>query len=99
QFTVHSDVQTFLQAGKNALWAGIAQAKAGNHVGHISQAMQKEVEKPGFSVVRNLVGHGVGEELHMEPEIPGFLSGKIEKTPILKNGQTIAIEIIYNEGK
>src|SRR6185503_7145808 len=72
QFTVHSDIQKFLQAGKNAMWAGIRQAKAGNYVGHISRAMQREVEGPGFSVVRNLVGHGVGEELHMEPEIPGF---------------------------
>jgi methionyl aminopeptidase len=61
--------------------------------------MQTIVElQNGYSVVRSLVGHGVGRELHEEPEIPGYLVGKIEKTPLLRENMVIAIEIIYNMG-
>ena len=93
------EVDRFLAAGKKACFDGIRQAKAGNRVGHISQAMQKAVEGGGFSVVRNLVGHGVGKSLHEAPEIPGYLGQRIGETPLLSEGQTIAIEIIYNMGK
>ncbi len=89
----------FLQAGEKACFAGIKQACSGNRVGHISQAIQKIVEGGGYSVVRSLVGHGVGRELHEEPEIPGYLSGSIDKTPKLTPGMTIAVEVIYNEKK
>lgn len=91
-------VEKFLNTGKKALAAGIAQAKEGNRVGHISRAIQQIVEKEGYSVVRTLIGHGVGRELHEEPEIPGYLHGALEKTPILKEGMTIAIEVIYTMG-
>lgn len=94
----NDDIDKFLAAGKKALFEAIRQAKSGNRVGHISAQMQK-VEPQGYSIVRNLVGHGVGRQLHEEPEIPGYLARPIEKTPILKSGQTIAIEIIYNMGK
>jgi methionyl aminopeptidase len=56
------------------------------------------VEGAGYSIVRGLVGHGVGRSLHEEPEVPGFLAGSIAKTPVLKEGMVIAIEIIYNMG-
>ena len=49
--------------------------------------------------MRSLIGHGVGKELHEEPEVPGYIWGKIEKSPILKEGMVIAIEVIYNMGK
>jgi methionyl aminopeptidase len=91
-------IKKFLKVGKDSMLAGIAQAKGGNRVGHISQAIQEMVEGSGFSVVRNLVGHGVGEELHMDPEIPGYLEKKITSTPLLKPGMTIAVEVIYNMG-
>jgi methionyl aminopeptidase len=92
-------VDKFLTVGKKALEAGIRQARVGNHVGDISKAIQDIVEvQNGYSVVRNLVGHGVGEELHEDPEIPGYLLGRIEKTPLLKEGMVIAIEVIYNMG-
>lgn len=94
--TQHEAVEKFLKTGKQALFAGIRQVKAGNRVGHISSAIQKIVEGGGYSVVRNLVGHGVGKELHEEPEIPGYLERTIEKTPLLKEGMTIAVEVIYN---
>ena len=101
KFKVQSDdeVDRFLEAGKKALEAGINQAQLGNHVGDISKAMQTIVElQNGYSVVRSLVGHGVGRELHEEPEIPGYLVGRIEKTPLLRENMVIAIEIIYNMG-
>ncbi len=92
------EIKKFLKAGKDAMFAGIAQVKAGNRVGQISQAMQGKIEGPGYAVVKSLVGHGVGKELHEEPEIPGYLAMKMEKTPVLRAGMTIAIEIIYNMG-
>lgn len=95
---VDSKVSKFLKTGKEAMFAGIRKAKPGNRVGDISLAMQKTMEGGGYSVVRNLVGHGVGRQLHEFPEIPGYLSKKIEKTPLLKPGMTIAIEAIYNMG-
>jgi len=93
-------IYNFLDAGKRAMYAGIKQAKPENRVGDISKAMQDIIEvEGGYSVTRSLVGHGVGRELHEEPQIPGYLTGKIEKTPKLEVGMTIAIEIIYNMGK
>lgn len=89
----------FLDTGKKALELAIEQVKPGNYIGHISKTIQMIVEGGGYSVVRELIGHGVGHELHEEPEVPGYLRGKIEKTPLLKEGMVIAVEIIYNMGK
>jgi len=88
----------FVDTGKKALELAIEQVKPGNHIGQISKTIQMIVEGGGYSVVRELIGHGVGHELHEEPEVPGYLRGKIEKTPLLKEGMTIAIEVIYNMG-
>lgn len=88
----------FLEVGKRAMFAGIAMAKPGNKVGDISKAIQDIVEGNGYTVVRSLVGHGVGKELHEHPEIPGYLESTIDKTPKLVPGMTIAIEVIYNMG-
>lgn len=93
------EVTKFLTIGKTALDESIAQAIVGNHVGHISKTIQDIVEKQnGYSIVRSLIGHGVGRDLHEEPEVPGYLHGKIEKTPKLRVGMTIAVEVIYNMG-
>ena len=97
--TQNDSVDLFLETGKKALEEAIEQAKLGNRVGHISQTIQKIVEGAGYSVVRNLVGHGVGKQLHEEPEIPGFLAMPLAKTPLLTEGMTIAVEVIYNMGK
>lgn len=92
-------VKKFLDVGKFALEEAIKEALIGNHVGHISRKIQQIVEKEGgYSVVRSLIGHGVGKELHEEPEVPGYLYGKLERTPILREGMTIAVEVIYNMG-
>ena len=89
----------FLKTGEKALKKAISMAKAGNRVGHISQAMEKEIKKAGFSPIEALTGHGVGEKLHEEPQIPCFLAEKLEKTPLLENGMTLAVEVIYTQGK
>lgn len=95
----NTEKEKFLSVGKNALEEAIKQVKPGNHVGHISKTIQMIVEGAGYSVVRNLIGHGVGRELHEEPEIPGYIVRSVEKTPILKENMTIAVEVIYNMGK
>lgn len=96
---VDAEVQKFLEIGKKAMTAGIKQAKAGNHVGDISKVIQDMVEGNGYCVVESLVGHGVGRELHEDPEIPGFLIDDIKDTPQLREGMTIAVEVIYNMGR
>lgn len=99
QLTVNKKKEKFLETGKRALEAAIRQALVGNRIGHISKTIQDIVEKEaGYSIVRSLVGHGVGRQLHEEPEVPGFLQGPIEKTSLLTSGMTIAIEVIYNMG-
>ena len=90
--------ERFLNAGKEALKIAIEQAKAGNHVGHISQAIQTVIEGAGYGIVKTLVGHGVGRSLHEEPQIPGFVKGDISRTPLLVAGMTLAIEVIYARG-
>lgn len=96
----HKDeVDKFLAIGKKALDVAVKQAVIGNRVGHISQTIQRIVEKEaGYSIVRSLIGHGVGRELHEAPEVPGYLVGNINRTPELKEGMTIAVEVIYNMG-
>lgn len=97
--TEGDNVDKFLSVGKKALNEAINAAVAGNRVGHISKTIQDIIEKEnGYSVVRSLIGHGVGRELHEEPEVPGFLHQEIKHTPLLKPGMTIAIETIYNMG-
>lgn len=93
------EIDRFLKIGEKAMWEGIKAAKEGNRVGDISKVIQEIVEGQRYSVVRSLIGHGVGKDLHEDPEVPGFLDGPILKTPLLKEGMTIAIEVIYNMGK
>ncbi len=88
----------FLEVGQEALNKAILAARLGNHIGDISHAMQQVVEGAGYSCVKQLVGHGVGHHLHEDPEVPCFLRGAIEKTPLIKPGMVLAIEVIYNQG-
>ncbi len=92
-------IDRFLETGKSALDEAIGQAVAGKRVGNISQTIQNIIEGQGYSVVKSLIGHGVGRALHEEPEVPGYLAGNIKDTPLLEKGMTIAIEVIYNMGK
>jgi methionyl aminopeptidase len=88
--------QRLLETGRKALTAGIAQARVGNRVGDISAAVQRQVEASGFSVVRSLVGHGVGRSYHEDPHIPNF--GEPGRGPLLSEGMTIAIEPMITAG-
>jgi methionyl aminopeptidase len=88
--------QKLLDVTRESLHKGIAQAKPGNHLSDISAAVQEHVEKNGFSVVRNFVGHGIGRQLHEEPEIPNF--GAPHQGPVLKEGMVLAIEPMVNMG-
>lgn len=92
-----SKKKKFLETGKKALNLALKEAKAGKHVGDISWALQSTVEKEGYNIVKELVGHGVGRDLHEDPAIPGF--GKKGQGPLLKEGMVIAVEVIYNMGK
>lgn len=98
--SVSPAVHKFLDTGKRALDEAIKVAIPGNHIWHISKTIQDIVEKEGgYSIVRSLIGHGVGRELHEDPEVPGYVYTPANKTPLLKEGMTIAIEIIYNMGR
>lgn len=85
-----------IKATKSALKAAIKQARAGNHLGDISAAIQRLAEKNGYSVVRDLYGHGIGSDLHEDPLIPNF--GQAGEGPELKEGMTLAIEPMLNVG-
>ncbi len=94
-----SAVRTFLATGKQALLEAIALVRPGNRIGHISETIQRIVEKEGgYGVTRELIGHGVGKKLHEDPPVPGYLAKRIEKTPLLVPGMVIAIEVIYTMG-
>jgi methionyl aminopeptidase len=84
------EAQRLLDVTKESLHLGIAQAVAGNRIGDIGEAVQTYCENAGFSVVRDYVGHGVGKELHEDPEVPNF--GHAGRGPRLVAGMTIAIE-------
>jgi methionyl aminopeptidase len=88
--------QKLLDVTRESLYKGIAQARPNNHLSDISAAVQEHVEKNGFSVVRNFVGHGIGRQLHEEPEIPNF--GAPHQGPVLKEGMVFAIEPMVNLG-
>ncbi len=89
----------FLHAGQEALEKAIKQAKPDNRVGHLSQAMEETIKKAGYHPVKRLTGHGVGRQLHQEPNIPCFVREEIKKTPLLEKGMVLAIEVIYTQGK
>lgn len=95
-----SDAETsrFLEAGKRALNKAIKQAKAGNRLGNISETIEKEIRSEGFFIMKDLTGHGIGKELHMDPYVFGFKERPTEKTLLIKPGLTIAIEVIYSKG-
>ena len=94
---VDDESQRLLSVTREALGAGVAVAKAGNHLGDIGAAVQAVVEAAGFSVVRDLVGHGIGTGFHEEPQVPNY--GKPNRGIRLVPGLTIAIEPMVNIGK
>ena len=94
---VPAPIERLMQVGREALGKGIAQARAGNRLGDISHAIERHVVANGYSVVREMVGHGVGRSLHEEPQVPNY--GKRGSGPVLREGMTIAIEPMVNLGR
>jgi methionyl aminopeptidase len=85
-----------LRVSEEALELAIDKARLGNRVGDISAAVQQYVEKNGFSVVREFVGHGIGRQLHEEPQVPNY--GQPGRGPVLKEGMVLALETMVNAG-
>jgi methionyl aminopeptidase len=94
--TVDAKTAKLLEVTKASLDAGIAAAQLGNHIGDIGAAVQQVVEAAGFTVVRDLVGHGIGTSFHEEPQVPNY--GKPKRKEKLVPGLTIAIEPMVNAG-
>ena len=93
---VREEVRALLRTTRESLYKGIEQAKEGNRIGDIGSAIQTYCEKRGYSVVRELVGHGVGREMHEAPDVPNY--GRSGIGPLIKNGMCIAIEPMINMG-
>jgi len=93
---ISNNARRLLEVTEQSLYAGIGQAKEGNRLGDISSCIQQVVEVPGFSVVRDFVGHGIGRNLHEDPQIPNY--GKKGRGIELKSGMILAIEPMVNQG-
>lgn len=94
---IDPEAQRLIDVTRESFFRGIEYARAGNHLYDISSAIQKYVEENGFSVVRDLVGHGIGKEMHEEPEIPNF-KPRFGRGIRLRPGMTLAIEPMVNAG-
>ena len=94
---VADDVKKLLRITKESLYKGIENAVAGKHVGDVSSAVQDYCEAEGYGVVRELTGHGIGREMHEDPQVPNY--GRRGNGPMLKSGMCIAIEPMITMGK
>jgi methionyl aminopeptidase len=94
--SVSAKAQKLMAATRASLEAGIEQCRPGGHLGDVSHTVQKVVEAAGFNVVRTLVGHGVGRDMHEDPQVPNF--GEAGKGPRLEPGMVLAIEPMVNAG-
>ncbi len=90
------EVAQLLRVTKEALYKGVAQAKAENRIGDISAAVQEHAERYGYGVVRELVGHGLGRDMHEDPEVPNY--GARGRGPLLKEGMVLCVEPMINLG-
>ena len=88
----------FLQVGEVTLNKALKAVKPGNHVYDISRVIEENIEGAGYSTIKALVGHGVGQELHEDPQIPCFVPGPINESPLIKPGMVFAVEVMYAQG-
>ena len=93
---ISKEVFRLLEVTKKSLYLGIEQMVVGNRIGDVSYAIQRYTEKHGYGVVRELVGHGLGQEMHESPEVPNY--GKRGRGPLMKNGLVLAVEPMINLG-
>jgi methionyl aminopeptidase len=93
---VSAEADKLLEVTRASLFAGVEQMRPGNHLGDVSAAIQRTVEAEEMSIIRTLVGHGIGREMHEEPQVPNF--GESGKGPELEEGMVLAIEPMVNVG-
>lgn len=93
---INAEAQKLMTVTEQSLYQGIAQARPGNHLGDISHAVQEHAESNGFSIVEQYVGHGIGRQMHEDPQVPNY--GPAGCGPVLKEGMTLAIEPMVNAG-
>jgi len=94
--SISPEARNLLEVTRAALFAGAEQMRPGNHLGDVSAAIQKAVEIEGLSIIRTLVGHGIGRDMHEDPQVPNF--GEPGKGPELEEGTVLAIEPMVNAG-
>ncbi len=94
--SIAPDARKLLDVTKASLFAGVEQMRPGNHLGDISAAIQRSVEIEGLSIIRTLVGHGIGRDMHEDPQVPNF--GEPGRGPLLEEGTVLAIEPMVNAG-
>ncbi len=94
--SVAPEARQLLDVTRAALFAGVERMRPGNHLGDVSAAIQKTVEIEGLSIIRSLVGHGIGREMHEDPQVPNF--GEPGRGPLLEEGTVLAIEPMVNAG-
>jgi methionyl aminopeptidase len=94
---IEPQARELLDVTEHSLHAGVAQCRAGNRMGDVSSAIQQVVEGAGFSVVRSLVGHGVGRSMHEDPQVPNY--GKPGKGTLLEDGMVLAVEPMTTAGR
>jgi methionyl aminopeptidase len=93
---VSGEARKLLAVTKASLFAAVEEMRPGNHLGDVSAAVQRSVEGEGLSIIRTLVGHGIGREMHEEPQVPNY--GEPGKGPLLEEGTVLAIEPMVNAG-
>jgi methionyl aminopeptidase len=93
---IDPEARKLLDVTKASLFAAVEQMRPGNHLGDVSAAIQRMVEIEGLSIIRTLVGHGIGREMHEDPQVPNF--GEPGKGPLLEEGTVLAIEPMVNAG-
>ena len=94
---ISAQAQNLLGATEESLYAGVAMCRPGNRMGDVSSAIQQLAEGAGLSVVRSLVGHGVGRQMHEDPQVPNY--GRAGKGPLLEEGMVLAIEPMTTAGR
>lgn len=94
--SISAEARELLDVTRAALFAGVGQMRPGNHLGDVSAAIQRAVEIEGLSIIRTLVGHGIGRDMHEDPQVPNF--GEPGKGPELEEGTVLAIEPMVNAG-
>ncbi|MGE5529616.1 MAG: type I methionyl aminopeptidase [Patescibacteria group bacterium] len=96
--SVSPEAARLLDVTRESLARGVAAARAGNRLSAIGRAVQTFVEAAGYAVVRKFVGHGIGQAMHEEPQVPNFVLGRLDYDPVLRPGMTLAIEPMVNAG-